>query len=187
MVVCNKNYQKIPELVRLAHRLGVQELLLNALNVWRPEIETLKLNEVQERRLIPILRRSQALANQLGVSSNMAQFLQDRLFEKANVMDEVMVSEVGAEVGFTTIPCYYPWYNMAIFPNGMVQACFIPKEKGEFVTAKSLEQIWFGRYFQRVREELLTHRLSEDCSKCNPWNLAKMREIRKKLAQKLRN
>jgi MoaA/NifB/PqqE/SkfB family radical SAM enzyme len=186
MVICNKNYKTIPQMVRLTHELGVQELLLNALNVWKEEIKLLELNDQQEQELIRVLQKSLRLTKFLGVNSNISEFLQDRLFKKANIMNQAMIEEVESRKGFDNIPCYYPWYNMSIFPNGMVQACFIPKQRGEFVTKKSLKEIWFGRYFEKVRAELLDHKLSEDCARCNPWNLAKMREIRKRVALKLR-
>ena len=78
-------------------------------------------------------------------------------------------------------PCYYPWYNISIFADGIVQPCFIPQEKGEQIKGKSLKEVWFSRCFSEIREGIKKGKLSKYCSKCNPWNLSKMNEIRREL------
>jgi hypothetical protein len=55
------------------------------------------------------------------------------------------------------------------------------KRRGENVKNKTLKEIWFGKYFNEIREIFLKNKLKEDCSKCNPWNLPKMKEIRNEL------
>lgn len=182
VVICNKNYKHILKMIELTHKLKVDGVLFNALNIWKPEINKLKLNEREERELIKLLKNGQKLSNELKVSTNIDEFLKFLFVEKANVMDKAMVEEVKkGEKDFTKIPCYYPWYNVSIFPDGRTLPCFILKDDGENVKNKSLEEIWFGDYFNTIRKMFLENRLKEDCAKCNPWNLPKMKEIRSKL------
>ncbi|MDI6826333.1 MAG: radical SAM protein [Candidatus Aenigmarchaeota archaeon] len=185
MVVCNKNYKEVPDIIILARKLNVQDVLINALNIWAPEIESFKLNEKEEKELQGILEESLELAEKNGVNTNIPDFLSSELFEKVNVMDRAMTEEVEKNDDkinpFLLIPCYYPWYNISIFSNGITQPCFIPKEKGENVLEKSLEEIWSGEFFENFRKDLMNNTLSDDCSKCNPWNLPKMSEIRREL------
>ena len=184
MVVCNKNYKEVQGMINLARKLHVQDVLINALNIWATEIEAFKLNEKEEKELQEILKKSLELAEKSGVNTNISDFLSSELFEKANVMDKAMTGEVEKNTKmnqFLSIPCYYPWYNISIFSNGIVQPCFIPKEKGKNVLEKGLKEIWFGEFFESFRNTLMENKLSEDCSKCNPWNLTKMNEIRKEL------
>jgi len=183
MVICNKNYKQIPEMIKLAKRLEVQDVLLNALNIWKPDVERLKLGETQEKELVAILKESKKLAEGLDVSTNIDEFLQSELFKKANIMNDVLEQRVTSKSAneFLNAPCYYPWYNISIFADGVVQPCFIPLGKGEQIKGKSLRNIWLGECFSDIREEMKKGKLSKYCSKCNPWNLSKMGEIRKKL------
>lgn len=184
MVICNKNYRDITNMFKLARKFNVKDILINALNVWSPEIASLNLNDNQTKELKDISRKSLILAKDYGINTNISDFLAAELFEKANLMNKSMMKEVeiNAKMNqFLKIPCYYPWYNISIFSNGIVQPCFIPKEKGESLLEKSLEEIWFGDFFVNFRNELMKNILSEDCSKCNPWNFLKMKQIRNEL------
>lgn len=183
VVVCNKNYRQIPEMVKLAKKLGIQDVLLNALNIWEPKINKLKLTESQEKELGSILEESKKIAEELNVGTNIDEFLQSELFKKANVMIDAIEKRVKEKTlnELLNMPCYYPWYNMSIFADGVVQPCFIPQGKGEQIRGKSLKEIWFGECFSEIREEMKRDGLSKYCAKCNPWNLSKMDEIRREL------
>ena len=181
-VICNKNYKQVTEIVKLAHRLKVQGISLNALNVWKPEINKLKLREKEKKEFESVLKKSEMLAKKLKISTNMEEFSKFLFIEKANVMDKAMVKEVEkTQDPFASIACFYPWYNISIFADGRALPCFILKDEGENVLNKSLKDIWFGEYFNKIRQMFLKNKLKEDCSKCNPWNLPKMEEIRNKL------
>jgi radical SAM protein with 4Fe4S-binding SPASM domain len=171
-------------MIKLAKKLGVNGICLNALNVWKPEINKLKLNEEEIEKVKEILRKGEKLAQKLEISTNIEDFLDFLFFEKANVMKKAMIEEVETNTNsFASIACYYPWYNISIFPNGRTLPCFILKDDGENVKEKSLKEIWFGDYFNKIRKTFSRNELKEDCSKCNPWNLPKMREIREKLVR----
>jgi MoaA/NifB/PqqE/SkfB family radical SAM enzyme len=182
VVVCNKNYNQIVQMIKLAKKLNINGICLNALNVWKPEINKLKLNEKETEELKEILWKSKKLAKELGISTNVEDFLNFLFFEKANVMNKAMVEEVKINKNlFASIACYYPWYNISIFSDGRTLPCFILKDEGENVKNKSLKEIWFGEYFNGIRKMFFENKLKDDCSKCNPWNLPKMKEIRDKL------
>jgi MoaA/NifB/PqqE/SkfB family radical SAM enzyme len=184
MVISNRNYRQIPEMMRLAQSLGIQEVLLNALNIWKPEVNKLKLSKEQEKELIKILDESLKLAKELKVGTNVEEFKDSELFKKANVMNKALESKVEKTEFINNIlkaPCFYPWYNISIFADGIVQPCFIPQGKGEQIRGRSLSEIWFGSRFEKIREELMEGKLSKFCAKCNPWNFRKMGEIRKEL------
>jgi len=190
VVVCNKNYRQIPDMIKLAKKLGVQEVLLNALNIWKPEIKRLMLGKNQEKELRSLLGESKKLAEGMGVNTNIDEFLQSELFKKANIMDSVLERGVKEAIGTTSnellnTPCYYPWYNISIFADGIVQPCFIPQGKGEQIRGKTLKDVWFGDCFSKIREEMKKGKLGKYCARCNPWNLSKTNEIRLELETRL--
>ena len=80
-----------------------------------------------------------------------------------------------------SVPCYEPWYNMIIRPNGRVGPCCMFDFSGEYCHDKSLKEIWFGNYFNKVRESLLKKELPSYCSNCNPSQIVNNERIRKEL------
>jgi len=181
-VICNKNYQQIPEMVKLAYKLKIQGVLLNALNLWKPEINKLKLNKKESKELKDVLEKSEKLISKLKISTNILDFSKFLFIERANVMNRAMMNEVKeSKDTFSSVACYYSWYNISIFADGRTLPCFILKDEGESVKEKSLREIWSGDYFAEMRQIFLKNKLKEDCSKCNPWNLPKMKEIRSRL------
>jgi len=189
-VICKKNFMQIPELLKLASKLDVDGVLLNALNIWKPEIKKLSLDENDKKKLLTILEESEKIAKELGVLTNVHEFKNFLFFEKANVMNRAMIEEVknrkgkkSSDVSFDNLACYYPWYNISIFSDGNTLPCFILKDKGENVKEKSLKDIWFGEYFNKIRKTFLKNKLKEDCAKCNPWNLPMMNQIRNELSK----
>jgi MoaA/NifB/PqqE/SkfB family radical SAM enzyme len=181
-VITNKNYYQLPKLFKLAKKLKVNGISLNALNIWKPEIKKLKLNSQQRKELVKILRKCIDMCTKFNLESNVHDFINFLYIEKANVMNKAMVEEVKMEKkDFSSLACYYPWYNISIFADGRTLPCFILKDEGENLREKSLKEIWFGNYFNEIRNKFLENKLKEDCSKCNPWNLPKMKEIRNKL------
>ncbi|MEM5853492.1 MAG: radical SAM protein [Candidatus Aenigmatarchaeota archaeon] len=185
-VITNKNYTHIPKLIELAFKLKVDGISLNALNIWKPEIEKLKLKDEEEEIAKKILEKSEEIAKKFHITTNIQDFLNFSFIRKANVMNEAMVKEIGkVRKSFDSIACYYPWYNISIFSNGKALPCFILKDEGENVREKSLKEIWFGSYFNHIRKMFLKNELKNDCSKCNPWNMPKMEEIRRALKKLL--
>ncbi len=183
-VICNKNYDQLTSMIKLAYKLEIQGINLQALNIWKPEIKKLQLNKKEKVILKNKLKEAKELAKKLNLSTNFDDFLNFLYVEKANIMNVAMTEKVKKKNDFTSIACYYPWYNISIFADGNTLPCFILKDKGENVKQKSLKEIWFGEYFNKIRRSFLENRLKEDCAKCNPWNLPKMEEIRNILSSK---
>ncbi len=179
-VVCNLNYKSIPEMIPLCEQLGADTLLIQALNIWSDDIAQYKLSEKQELELQTILKEANSEAEKAGLSTNIPDFLRHDLFSKANIMDKVM-TDTPLGLSFLNVPCYMPWYNLSVFADGRILPCFILKRESLSFKEHCLEDIWRSEHFESIREEMLTHRLGDDCAKCNPWSLTKTEEIRQSL------
>ena len=162
IVVCRQNYRSVGEMVDLAHQVGVDEVLVNALNLWEDGLTTHSLGAEELERLGRLLRDGSEHARDLGLETNFAEFLAFDLFTKANLMDRSMVEseeeeraggdgddegEAAAGHPLEHTPCYCPWYNLSIFADGSVKPCFMLKDQGETIKTRSLEEIWRGSYF----------------------------------------
>ena len=82
-------------------------------------------------------------------------------------------------------PCYYPWYNLAIFADGIVKPCYMLKTGGVSLFEHTLDEIWESGYFFEIRKQMLDNRLTGDCAQCNPWSFSKTKEIRGRLVERL--
>lgn len=205
MVICRENFRAVRDMVDLAHRVGVDEVLINALNLWEEGLGALALDPEELESLGRLLQEAREHARSLGVDTNIDEFLRFDLFAKANVMDRSMEEAVqedklkeekieeertggdggtSEEIGHLLehSPCYYPWYNLSIFADGSVKPCYMLKDQGDTIKTKTLQAIWCGSYFEAKRRQMLDQTLTADCAQCNPWSFGKTKEIRRHLA-----
>jgi hypothetical protein len=57
----------------------------------------------------------------------------------------------------------------------------------ENIMKKSLKEIWFGEYFENMRNMLAKNKLPDFCSKCNPSQVIENRKIRFELENLMKN
>jgi MoaA/NifB/PqqE/SkfB family radical SAM enzyme len=181
IVVCNKNFQNIKDILKLAKKLNVDDVLINALNIWSKDIRNLELDAGQKEILKKLIPAAQSFANKIGINTNIDEFFSLNLFEKANVMEQSIFAQKNETGSLLNAPCFIPWYNMAIFSDGECKPCFILKEEGESLKKRNLTQIWQGKLFSRIRRDMIRNRVNKDCSKCNPWSYGKNSTIREEL------
>jgi len=198
MVICKENFRSVRDMIALANEVGVDEVLINALNLWEEQLSELALGPAEKEVLGELLPEAHEQALSLGVATNIGEFIRFDLFNKANVMDRSMGEAAEEDLGeardgkkssaanyvahpLDGSPCFSPWYNLSIFADGSVKPCFMLKDEGETIRMDALEKIWRGSYFKAKREQMLSNRLTADCAQCNPWSLGKTREIRRRL------
>jgi MoaA/NifB/PqqE/SkfB family radical SAM enzyme len=176
-VLCNKNYTDIINIIKLAAEVDAQSVLVNALNIWSDDIKDYELNDTQKTELHEILDKAHTYAAHLKINTNIAEFMQLNLFDKANMMDESIYGNQ-KNISLSQVPCYIPWYNISIFSDGECRPCFILKQKGPSLKHESLREIWLGNYFNKTRDSMMENKKNSDCAKCNPWSFYKNKEIR---------
>ena len=195
MVLCNKTYKGIPELVELAHKLNVKNVFIEPFVVQSFDTDDglkLKLTPKQAREVPRYVARGLELCNKYHIQNNFESFLTTELVESANTMDEQIVKESAdapdpegrALRPYFNQLCYEPWWNMIIRANGRVGPCCMFDYTAEYVQSKSLKEIWYGRYFRQLRKNIQDGRLLDYCSRCNPSQVIDNRRIREEM-QKL--
>ncbi|MFB6088231.1 MAG: radical SAM/SPASM domain-containing protein, partial [Candidatus Aenigmatarchaeota archaeon] len=168
-VICNKNYDKMGEMIELTKELGFDEIRFNSLNIWSEEGEKLKLDKDKIARTKNKLEEAKENANKLNVNTNIEEFIEHNLLQNANEIDEAMKEEIQGK-GFSNLPCYYPWYNISIFSDGRIAPCFLFHES-DSVKNKSLKEVWYGDFFEKIRKRFLNNDLKSVCKNCNAWNV----------------
>lgn len=180
-VLCNENYEKTGEIVKLVDEIGFDEIRFNSMNIWNEAGEELRLDESKKEKAREELLRAKEIARRKDVETNVDEFVEHNFLEHSNEIDEVMKEGIEEEApGFSNLSCYYPWYNVSIFPEGRVVPCFLFHE-GINIKNKSLEEIWYGDFFEGERERFFRNELRKVCKNCNAWNVEKMKKIRERL------
>lgn len=194
-VISKDNYKKLPQLVKIAHEIGINETTLLPLTVFDESMKDMKLTETQIKEFKHILTKSIKLIENFGMKTNYHEFLDEKYMIKTESMDEVMMEEVEKIIkeeypsfknpteNFKFLPCYAPWIHVTILPNGNIAPCFSPWVWNTKVSIKdhSLKEVWYGKYFNRFREIILKRKLPENCKKCCVWEVFNNRKIREGL------
>jgi MoaA/NifB/PqqE/SkfB family radical SAM enzyme len=178
-VLCNRNYMDIPALFEMAHSLGIHNVFLEPIVTVTQTTDigdTLKLNGKEQKELPRYIRKAIKAASKYHIENNLESFLKPDLLKRVNNMKDAIMK--AGTTGLFSPLCFEPWYNMIIRPNGRVGACCMFDFSGEYCHTKSLEEIWLGEYFTKVRENLLRQELPSYCSKCNPSQIVNNEKIK---------
>ena len=180
MVLINKNYNKIKDMIELAHQLNVESVFVEPITVYSKLGESLSLNKEQMEEFKILAKESQELANKYGIETNLQHFYTSKLVEKTSKMNEVILKENRND--FVNSACFEPFYRLGVRVDGQVCPCgFFDEESPENVKMKSLKEIWNSDYFNDLRSKMLNKDLPEHCKKCCTTLIVNNQEIRKKL------
>jgi MoaA/NifB/PqqE/SkfB family radical SAM enzyme len=173
-------FDKMDEMIRLAAEVGSQLVYVEPLYPGYLKGERLELNEDEKRKFKKCIGKVMKLAKELGVSTNIDHFLEIELVDKSSFEQTVLKQVEKLSPTLLHAPCYQPWYLMGIKGSGLTGCCST-FETGEWIQNKSLEEIWFGPFFDRIREKMIKRELPSYCSKCSVVVVMDNRKLRKQL------
>jgi len=206
-VLTNRNYGKIPEMLKWGKKLGVCGVNFEPINVWSEEGEKLKLSLEQMAELPRHLKRGQEANRRLKVHTNIEHLLETQLVDKSE-MDQVLKGDLKTfrqkhrgvpegqappgevESGKTQLlysPCFEPWLNLEIRASGHVVECRLCdyQDEAELIQERSLEEIWFDGHLASMRERIINGNLPSYCRTCAAGIVVDIREVREALSKKL--
>jgi MoaA/NifB/PqqE/SkfB family radical SAM enzyme len=177
--ILNKmNFDKIDEMIELAYEVGAELVFFEPIYPGYSEID-LTIPEKGKEKIIKSIKSGKRLAKRLGIDTNAGDFLEVNLADKSNLREKIL-REVKGLNGFIGAPCLRPWYLMGIKASGFAGCCST-FETGEFIQGKHLEEVWFGKIFSKLREEMINKKIPDYCSKCSVVVLTENRFLRKML------
>ncbi len=167
VVLSNKNYDQILGIFEIAKNYGCKDVQVQTLTIWGKKGKKLKLNKKETELFQKKISKIKEFAEKNEIFTNIEEFKNKELIEKTNKMDEVIFNKQKRHNQGFDLPCFEPWYNMIILPNGTVTPCSIAGgEDWDNVKRKKLKEIWFGKKFQELRQNLLNNRLPHYCKTC---------------------
>ena len=186
-VLCKENYDKIEETLRLAEETGCDNFFIEPVVTLAFDTEmgkNLKMSREEIEEVTGNTEKLKKIANKLDINHNLDD-LEEELVDKTNQMTEVIKKDAKrpspTSDSIERAACFEPWHNMIIRPEGDVGPCCMFDNKGPKIQENSLEEIWFGEYFEELRQRMIKGDLLSFCSKCNPSQVSENRKIRKEL------
>ncbi|MEM5829511.1 MAG: radical SAM protein [Candidatus Aenigmatarchaeota archaeon] len=177
-ILNNRNFDKIDEMIELAYEVGAELVFFEPIYPGYSEVE-LGISKKETKKLVKSVKRGGRVAKKLGIDTNVKDFLEVHLADKSNLREKI-IKEVEGLNGFKGAPCFRPWYLMGIKASGFAGCCST-FERGEFIQGKCLEEVWFGKIFNKLREEMCEKKIPDYCSKCSIVVLKENRILREML------
>lgn len=181
MVLCNKNFHLLPKMFEFAYDLNCRNLLVEPIALLATKTKAgkeLLFKKKDKTPLMDIIQEAIKISYQHNFQTNIDK-LEFELIESTAKMKKTVEKEGEKEKNiWSSLPCYQPFYHMIVRPWGIVGPCCMFDNIGEDANQKSLREIWFGEFFEDMREKILKRDLPDFCSKCNPSQIQENRKIR---------
>lgn len=179
-VLSNKNYDKIIEMIRLAKKTGCEEVNFETMTLHSKTGKELMLNKEQIKKFQETIDKTKKIADKLKIKTNIQSFKEKEFIEKTNFMKDLLKKET-KEHDFLSVPCYEPWYHLVIKVDGTAGPCCIFNDKKMNVKNKTLNEIWHGKRFNKIRKKIEKKKFPKYCSICNAGQVLANRDLRKEL------
>jgi len=168
-VLTNKNYDKIKKLFLLSKKLNVK-LIINSLNVFDEKLNNLLINKSQ---LIELKKDTKEIEKYVDVDYAINNSFSSKKPLSGIKLINKMISNEKSKINFLNSLCFAPWYKMVLNDFGNIVPCYSAKDEGENINNKSLREIWFGEYFEKLRNDILNRNPRKYCNICPDINLTK--------------
>ncbi|MDI6826331.1 MAG: radical SAM protein [Candidatus Aenigmarchaeota archaeon] len=186
-VVLNKNFKKFLQLMKFAKTVDCEDITFIPLIAFDKSIEEFKLNPIEKFKLSKMISKIDILSERFGIHTNIHEFKEKQISDIQRI-DKAIKGEIELfPQGFTSLPCYEPFLHLLINPEGRTSCCCMlagKSIKGDFLV-RSLKDIWFGEWFNSLREQFLRKELPEDCSTCVFSQFIRNKQIREELKRNL--
>lgn len=178
-VITIRNYKELPRFIKLAKDLEINKVVFQAMIQTHPPSKELQLNRQDQEMFKQYAKQAQQTAEKEGITTNLPDFLDCALIDKANETKAIIQQDNRYPA------CYEPWYLMQISAEGYVNPCCNLESKKVNIKQESLEEIWYGKFFESFRKKILYGKLDERCSRCCSGQILRNRILRRELKNKL--
>lgn len=175
MVLNNRNYKKIVKMVEFVKDMGAAELALHPMREYfefKQQVQHLVLKPSEEKELGDEIKRAQEISENLGIFLNLDM-----------VRSEDVAVYDSTKKSVSRPRCFEPLYSFLIDPSGNIGHCG-PSGSGNpklNLSKTSLENIWYGKNLDSIRERIAAGGALECCSKCGLTDTAE--RLRKEMKE----
>ncbi len=168
-VLSSHNVAALPQLVELAAQHGFSSISFQGMTIFSTMGEKMKIRPSQAQEFNESVIKTDELAKAKGIYTNILDFADIDLVSRTNEMDCKICEQTDPlkDDPFLALPCFEPFYNMVILPEGETGPCSVFGGRGgDDCRTRSIEQIWHGAIFNGIRDTLLSGGMMEYCSQC---------------------
>jgi len=177
-VVTNKNIYDLKNIIKLAHRLNIKHVDFEPLAIAHSKVKELQIKQKQKGGMDKIFNEVFSVSNKHFIYTNILN-LKKEYMSVIRKLENKRLNFINNKKIFNPA-CFQPWYRIVIRPNGQVQPCCnLYEPNADNIKEKNLKEIWYGNYFNKIRENILQHKFYEDCSRCNAWIMKESNKLRR--------
>jgi len=185
VVLSNKNYDKLDEMILLGKKYDCDFIKFEPITIHSVVGKGLKLNTNQITKLQKNIPIAEKLSKDNDIKTNLRDLLDTNLIEKSNSVN--IIKKQTQINNFFSLPCYEPWYHLVIKVDGTAGPCCIYDKKKLNIKNKTLKDIWYSNYFNRIRKSIMKNKLPSYCKICNAGQVTENKMIRKLLEKEHKN
>jgi AdoMet-dependent heme synthase len=165
MVLTNRNYDKIEKMVSFSQKLKIH-LWLDKLIIFNNVVKKLELNEKQKKEFRKYLEKAIELSKNSNIRFRVSDaILQDICNNNITKEEGNITKKIDKKNKYLSSPCYMPWLRLLIDTRGYVGSCGFCISKDN-VKDKSVREIWLGKAYRELRNDILNKRLRKGCEIC---------------------
>lgn len=167
-VVSRTNADQLTAMVDLCVELGVDYFAAEPIVRQSDACDPLLLDGEARRVLADEAPRALARARELGLSSNLGFLASTGVADAPTNTASLNAADVrDLDHPFAAVPCYVPFYNLVVHPDGAVAGCWQDRDEGApRFPGVSLAEAWERHAPARLRAEMLTGSPPEHCRNC---------------------
>ena len=193
-VVSKFNYFQLGDIIKLAKKLGVQNITFEPVFISNEFAKKIKVGKKERNYIIKRIPEWKKLSEKLGITTNLDALFEVKEIEKTGELkekiEELPKKEKTIDHPFLRIPCYEPWIWPKIEADGSVGPCstiFLSDycKKEVSVRERTFKDVWYGPEFTDFRKMIKSGNLFEACANCVSTHLYWNSRIREELKKVL--
>lgn len=187
VVVSKYNVHKLPEMVELASKFGVEGVTFEPIKILAKQCSELSFDLEKDFQAIKSqLEKTRKLSLEKNVFTNIEEMLRspELVKDSGRLISSRAVSEASSTHDLLDALCLEPWFHIYVEVEGTVRPCCVSHGLGENITKKSLRDIWFGKEFSKFRESILNKNYPLFCNQCNANLICFSRELQNILRER---
>jgi len=167
MVVNKHNYDQISGMIDFFAKNGCSVIAFHTMRAYdeiRCKVNGLELTDEQSENLKRYLSQIAKISEKKGI------LLKTETLETSPSFSVPTVIK-GLEK-ILPVRCYEPWYSMIINPDGMIGRCtaFVSRNEPINIRDSTLEDIWYGDFFTKIRDNIRNNIMMDGCANCGLLN-----------------
>ena len=150
--ITKTNFTDIPNYIKFAKKLGIDEISFSTLFEWESNKE-FWIEKEQKEKLMKVLKKSLEISEKEEVKTNLNSIIKFGVWEHP-------------EPKF----CFAPWYMLFINARHEAMMCctLASLYQNKLGRVRSLKEVWLGEKMEKLRERMKKRMFFKECKRCLP-------------------